>query len=53
MSSQLFRTALIQSAVENTDLGASNGGSNVRIRPLGVDLTTFEMPELPNKNDFL
>ena len=49
MSSQLSHTALIWSALENTDLGASNGGSNVRIRPFGVDLITFEMTRLPCK----
>ena len=50
--SQLCRTALIQSALENTDPSASNGGSNVRIRPLEVDLTTFEMTELSKKRYF-
>ena len=43
----MCRTTLIQSALESSDPRASNGGSNVRIRPLGVDLITFEMAELP------
>ena len=35
--SKAWRTALIGSALESSDLCASNGGSNVEIRPLGAD----------------
>ena len=48
-SLQVCRAALIQSALENFDPGAPNGGSNVRIRSFGADLITFEMEELPKK----
>ena len=37
---------LVRSALENPDSGASNGGSNLLIRPFGADLVTFEMVEL-------
>ena len=50
---QMCFTAPIQSALENTDPGAPNGGWNVRIRPLGVDFTPFEMAELPKKMIFV
>ena len=45
-------TELIRSALESSDLGPFNDGSNVRIRPLGADLITFEMSELPKKKVF-
>ena len=32
---------------------ASNGGSDVEIRPLGADLVTSETPEFPEKRGFL
>ena len=47
------RMALIRSALESTDPGASNGASNVKIRPLAVDLTTFGIVNLPNNGIFL
>lgn len=37
---------LIRSALESPDSDASNGGSNLRIRPFGIDLVTFEVVEL-------
>ena len=37
---------LIRSALESADLGASDGGSNLLIRPFGADLVTFEVVEL-------
>ena len=40
---QVCRTALIYSALENTDPGASNSGSNFEIQPLGADLMGFEV----------
>ena len=40
MRSQVCRTALIRSLLEIAALGVSNGGSDVRIRPLGADLVT-------------
>jgi hypothetical protein len=49
----MCRTALIRSALESTDPGASNGGSSVRIQTLGADLITFEMAELPNNTIFV
>ena len=42
--SQLWRTALIQSALKSTDPGASNGGSDVGIRPFRADLGDSEVP---------
>ena len=40
MRSQAGRMALIRSLLEIAALGVSNGGSDVRIRPLGADLVT-------------
>ena len=45
--SQTCRTILIRSALESSDLCASNGGPNVGIRPLGADLLGFERARLP------
>ena len=36
-------TALIRSVLETSDICAFNGGSNVEIQPLGIDLVTFEV----------
>ena len=41
-------TELIQSALESTAPGASNGGPNAEIRQLGTDLAAFEKFEFPN-----
>ena len=43
MCSQKCRTALIRSALESPDHGASNGGSNFEIRHFGADLAAFEV----------
>ena len=50
--SQVCRTSLIQSALESPDLGASNGGQNVEIRPLGTNLVTVEIAGAPNNSEF-
>ena len=47
-SFQVCRTALIQSALENPDPGASIRGSDTEIRTPEVDLVSFEKIELPN-----
>ena len=39
----LRRAALIRSALESPDPGASNGGSNFKIRHSGADIATFEV----------
>ena len=44
---------MIRSALESPDSSAPNSGSNFVIRPLEVDLVTFESAELPNKWKFL
>ena len=41
--SQVCRMVLIRSALESTDPGASNGGSNFEFQPLGVNLVSFEV----------
>ena len=43
----------IRSALERTNPGASNNGSDVEIRPLGTDLVTSEMTKFPEKRGFL
>ena len=43
---QVCRTILIQSALERSDPGASNGGSELEIRPLGTVLIAFKVVEL-------
>ena len=40
------RKMLIRSALKSTDPGASNGGANFEIRPLGADLVSFEVARL-------
>ena len=40
---------LIRSALKSTDPGASNGGSNFEIRPLGADLASFEVARSSEK----
>ena len=45
--SQICCTALIRSALESPDPGAPIGGSDVQIRPLGSNLVTFEVTEMP------
>ena len=45
--SQVCRVASNQSALETSDPGASNGGSNVEIRPHGADLVSLEVARLP------
>ena len=40
-------------ALESSDIGAPSGGSDVGIRPLGTDLITFEMAEMPKNMIFL
>ena len=46
--SQLCRAALIRSALESSDPGAFNDGSNVQIRQLGTDLVVSEVAGAPN-----
>ena len=41
------RTAPNQIALESNDPGASNGGSNFEIQPLGAELESFEVARLP------
>ena len=48
-SYQACRGALIRSALDSSDLCASDGAPNLQIRTLGVDLISFEMAELPSK----
>ena len=43
MCSQKCRKALIRSALESPDPGASNDGSNFEIRHFGADLAAFEV----------
>ena len=43
---QTCRTALIRYALESTDLGAFDDGSNVEIRPIGPDFVTFDVIKL-------
>ena len=50
--SQVCRTTLIRSALESSDLGTFNGGSNVKIRPLGSNLVTFEVAGAPSNSEF-
>ena len=45
----MCRKMLIQSALKSTDPGASNGGSNIGIRPLEADLVSFEVARMPEK----
>ena len=45
--SQACRTALIRSALESPEPGASNGGSNLQIRHSGADKAAFEVAEWP------
>ena len=45
--SRVCRTALNQSALESTNPGASNGGSNFEIKAFGADLVDFEVTRLP------
>ena len=42
----MCRTTLIRSALESTDPGASNGGSNVGNTTAGAGVTIFEMTRL-------
>ena len=42
----MCRRELIRSALDNTDPGASTGGSNVRIRLLEADLIPYEIAKL-------
>ena len=48
----MCRTALLRSALENSDLGAFKDGQNVQIRPLGTDLITFEVAGASNNSEF-
>jgi len=41
--SQVYRKALIRSALGSTDPRASNSGPNVEIQPLGANLQSFEV----------
>ena len=41
---------LIGSVLESTKPGASNGGSNIEIRPIEADLVSFEVARLPEKS---
>ena len=43
IASRVCRMALIRSALESPDPGASNSGSNFKIRHSGVDIATFEV----------
>ena len=47
------RTVLIRSALESPDPGALNGGSNIKFRPLGTDVITFEVAGVPIFQIFL
>ena len=49
----MCRTALIRSALESPDPGASNGESNFEIRHFGADLVTLEMGGFPQNLDIL
>ena len=42
-SEKVCRTAQNQSALESSDLGASNGGSNLQIRHFGANMAAFEV----------
>ena len=44
---RVCRTALIRSALESFDPGASNGGSNFISRHFGVDMVAFHVAGLP------
>lgn len=46
LRSQVSRKAPTQSALESTDPGASNGGSNFGIQPLEADMLSFEVAGL-------
>ena len=46
---QTYPKILIRGALKSTDPGASNGGSNLEIRPLEADLVSFEVARLPKK----
>ena len=45
--SYVCRAALMRSAMESCDPGASNGGSNVKIQYFGADMAAFEVTEWP------
>ena len=43
----MCRKAPNQRGLQRTDPGASNGGRNFEIQPLGADLVSFEAASMP------